>query len=126
MHDAAEAWVRLILKHKRMVKLFTILFTLLEQNASLEALTALKQNMAEEINRIAQFLGTTLAFPSVEAAAEFVSAQSSLVLGAYPMIHLTPKQKEAMQAVGMDTSPEFYREKLVHSIELLLRGLTDS
>jgi len=125
LHEVAEASVELILKHRRMVKLFTILFTLLEPNASLEALTAFKQKINEEIGMVAQFLSTVLPFPSVETAAEFLTAQSSLAIGAYPMMDLTPKQIEAMEAIGMDTSPEYYRERLVHAIELLLRGLTE-
>jgi len=125
LREVAEISVELILKHRRMVKLFTILFTLLEPNASLEALTAFKQKINEEIGMVAQFLSTVLAFPSVEAAAEFVTTQSSLVIGGYPMMDLTPKQIEAMEAINMDTSPEYYRERLVHAIELLLRGFTD-
>ena len=125
LHEVAEASVELILKHRRMVKLFTILFTLLEPNASLEALTAFKQKINEEIGMVAQFLSTVLPFPSVETAAEFLTVQSSLAIGAYPMMDLTPKQIEAMDAINMETSPEYYRERLVHAIELLLRGLTE-
>ena len=125
LHEVAEASVELILKHRRMVKLFTILFTLLEPNASLEALTAFKQKINEEIGMVAQFLSTVLPFPSVETAAEFLTAQSSLAIGAYPMMDLTPKQIEAMDAINMETSPEYYRERLVHAIELLLQGLTE-
>ena len=126
LHEVAETSVDLILKHKRMVKLFTILFTLLEPNSSLEALTDFKRKITEEIGVVAQFLSTALPFPSVEAAAEFIYAQSSLAIGAYPMMELTPKQIEAMEATGMETSPDFYRERLVHAIELLLQGLTNS
>jgi AcrR family transcriptional regulator len=126
LHEHAEFFVDLILKHKRMVKLFTILFTLLEPNSSLEALTAFKGKINEEIGMVAQFLSTILPFPSVEAAAEFLTAQSSLVIGGYPMMDLTPKQVEAMQIIGMETSPEYYRERLVRALELLLQGLVDS
>ena len=126
LHEVAEASVVLILKHRRMVKLFTILFTLLEPNASLEALTAFKQKINEEIGMVAQFLSTVLPFPSVETAAEFLTAQSSLAIGAYPMMELTSKQIEAMGVIGMETSPEYYRERLVHAIELLLKGFTVS
>jgi len=126
LHEVAEAFVELILKHRRMVKLFTILFTLLEPNASLDALTAFKQKINEEIGMVAQFLSTVLPFPSAEAAAEFLTAQSSLVIGGYPMMDLTSKQIEAMQSINMDTSPEYYRERLVHAIELLLKGYIES
>ena len=125
LHEFAEISVDLILKHRRMVKLFTILFTLLEPNSSLEALTAFKRKINEEIGMVAHFLGTVLPFSSIEAAAEFISAQSSLAIGAYPMMDLTAKQKEAMQTIGMDTTPEYYKERLVHAIELLLRGYLD-
>ena len=124
--EAAEIFVEFILKHERMVKLFTVLFTLLEPNSSLEALTAFKQKITEEIGMVAQFLSTALPFPSIEAAAEFLTAQSYLVIGAYPMMNLTLKQKKAMQAIGMDTNPDFYREKLVHATDMLLQGLIDN
>jgi len=125
LREVAEISVELILKHKRMVKLFTILFTLLEPNASLEALTAFKQKITDEIGMVAHFLSTKLPFPSVEAAGDFLTTQSYMAMGAYPMMNLTFKQKEAMQAIGMDTSPDYYKQKLVHTIELLLQGLIE-
>jgi len=126
LHEVAEICVDLILKHKRLVKLFTILFTLLEPNSSLEALIAFKQKINEEIGMVAQFLSTVLPFPSIEAAAEFLTTQSSLVIGSYPMMDLTLKQIEAMQTIGMETNLEYYRGRLVHAIELLLQGLTEN
>jgi AcrR family transcriptional regulator len=125
LNKAAEIIVALILKHKRMVKLFTILFTLLEPNSSLEALTAFKLKINQEIGTVAQYLSTVLPFPSVEDAAEFLTTLSSLVIGSYPMMDLTPKQIEAMGAIQMDTSPEFYRDRLVRATELLLQGFAD-
>jgi AcrR family transcriptional regulator len=123
-NEVAESTLDLILKHERMVKLFTILFTLLEPNSSLQALTSFKRKINEEIGRVAQFLSTVFPFPSVEAAAEFLFTLSSLVIGSYPMMDLTPKQIEAMKAINMDTSPEFYKGRLLRATELLLQGFT--
>lgn len=122
LRDVAETFVELILKYKRMVKLLTILFTLLEPNSSIEALTAFKQTITYEIGKVAQFISTVLSFPSIESAAEFISTQSYLVIGTYPMMNLTQKQKQAMQAVGEETSPEYYKDVLIRSIEILLDG----
>ena len=105
LSEAAEIIVALILKHKRMVKLFTILFTLLEPNSSLEGLTAFKLKINQEIGMVAQYLSTVLPFPSVEAAAEFLTTLSSLVIGSYPMMDLTLKQIEAMQAIRNGYKP---------------------
>ena len=94
LHEVAEISVELNLKHGRMVRLFTILFTLLEPNASLEALISFKQKLHEEVGLAAQFLNTKLPFQSIEAAADFLTTQSYLAMGAYPMMNLTQKQKK--------------------------------
>ena len=125
LHDAAETSVTLILRHTRLVRLFTILFTLLEPNASLKALTAFKQKITIEIGIVAQFLNSKLPFPSVEAAAEFLTTQSHLSIGTFPMMNLTKKQQEAMQVIGEETDPEYYRARLIHATELLLKGMIE-
>jgi hypothetical protein len=122
LHKVAEFSVELALKHKRMIKLLTILFTLLEPNSSLEALTSFKKKIMEEIGMAAQFLSTALPFPSIEATDEFLSAELSLIINLYPMMDLTPKQKEAMLAIGMNPTPKYYKQRLVRAIELLLQG----
>jgi hypothetical protein len=48
------------------------------------------------------------------------------MIGSYPMIDLAPKQKEAMQVVGIDTTPENIKGELTHATESLLRGFTES
>jgi TetR/AcrR family transcriptional regulator len=126
LQEVSEAWVELFLKHKRLLKLFTILYTLLEQNSSLEALTAFKQKTTEEIGLVAVFLAEILPFSSVDLAMEFLYAQSALAIGMYPMLDLTPRQIGAMQAAGMDTNPAYFKDVLLHSIELLLHGLMDN
>ena len=126
LSELAEAWVDLVLKHKRMVKLFTILFTLLERNSSLDALTVFKQKITEEIGMVAQFLSTVIPFSTSEASVEFVFTQSYLTIGAYPMLDLTSKQKQAMGAIGMETNPETFKGILIHATESLLRGLVES
>jgi len=121
-HEVAKISVDLILQHRRLIKLFTILFTLLEPNASLDALTNFKQKITEEIGLVTQFLNTALPFPSFEDAAEFLTVQSYLAIGTFPMMNLTQKQKEAMQTIGEETDPGYYQEKLIHATELLLQG----
>ena len=116
-------WVDLLQKHQRMVKLFTILYTRLEKNSSLEALTEFKQKLLQELTLVAEFLIKKLPFPSVAAANEFLFAQSFMAIGTYPMLELTPKQKQAMETVGMDTSPEYFKIIFTKSIHSLLMGV---
>jgi hypothetical protein len=84
-----------------MLRLFAILYPLLEPNASLEALTDFKKTMLSEMEQIGAKLVGVYTFSSPEAVREFIFAQTALVTGAFPMISLTGKQKEAMQQAGM-------------------------
>ena len=119
----AQTWVDLLLKHPRMLRLFAILYPLLEPNASLEALTEFKKAMLAEMDLIGEKLGRLYTFASPDAAAEFISVQTALAIGAFPMINLTEKQKEAMQQAGMPMDEAYFRGVLQHAVEMLLMGL---
>lgn len=118
----SNTWVDLLQKHQRMVKLFTILYTQLEQSSSLKALTEFKQKLLAELALVAEFLFGKLPFLSIESATEFLYAQSFLAIGTYPMLELTSKQKQAMETVGMDTNPEYFKAIFTKSILSLLKG----
>jgi AcrR family transcriptional regulator len=124
--EFAERWVNLLLEHARLIKLFTILYTMLERNASMEALVAFKQKTLGELGIVSEKLSKVLPFTALEAIGEFLNTQTALTLGSYPVIDLAPRQKEAMEAVGMDTNPEVYKDMLIHATESLVQGLTNS
>jgi AcrR family transcriptional regulator len=115
-------WVDLALQNKRMIKLFAIVYTLLEENSSLKALTGFKQTIGMELVLVAEFLSNILPFSSTQNAAEFLQMQTSLTIGAYPLIDLTPKQKTAMDNVGMISDAAYAKELLIKSIAYLLEG----
>ena len=126
IHAFAEKWVSIFLEHKRMLKLQTILYTLIEKNATLEALVDFKKSLMEEVGFYVEAVTKALPFPSPEATVEFLYASLALMNGTYPLMDLTDKQKEAMQIAGMDVSPlEETKSMLIRSTESLLRGLTE-
>lgn len=120
-----DTWVNLLLKHKRMIALFSIVYTVLEQNASLKSLIAFKQNIMQELNILAAHLTQLLPFKSSEAVFEFLFAQTALLTGICPMLDLTPKQKEAMDTVGMVSSPEYFMEILSNTTASIIKGLSE-
>jgi AcrR family transcriptional regulator len=122
--EFADLWVALLLKHKRMVKLSAILYTLLEPNVSLEALIAFKRKILDEVAMIVEHLTMVLPFESAEVATEFLFTQLALAIGAYPMTDLTANQKEAMDVTGMGFDPKYFKAVFAKSIRLLLHGLT--
>jgi AcrR family transcriptional regulator len=124
-HDFSEQWVSLMLRHERMISLFSILYTLLEPNASLESLVAFKRGTVGELGLITERLTRILPFDSTEAAADFLVAQSALAIGLYPMSRPTCKQKAAMETIGMASASEHYRVILSQSIISLVLGFID-
>ena len=124
--EFSETWEGLLLKHRRLIKLATILNTTLEPNSSLEDLTSFKRNFLEELALLTEFLSKLPMFQSVESAGEFLYAQMSLAVGMYPMLDPTPNQKTAMDAVGMVSDPQYFRRILINSTTSLLSGLAVS
>lgn len=121
--DFSQQWITLWLKHKRMLEMTTILYTLLEKNASLEALVDFKKTIYADMDSGIKIMGRV--FPSItpEQAMEFLYTSMSLIIGTYPLMELTSKQKEAMQMVGTAMPPEIVQQRLVNSTFLLLKGM---
>jgi hypothetical protein len=117
-------WVDIQIKHKRMIKLLTILYTTLEKNSSLESLISFKKKTKEEFELIAEVLMAIMPFFTLETTIEFLFAQLALAIGMYPMFNLTRAQKEAMDAVGMTSDPQFFKSIYSNSIESLIQGLS--
>jgi len=123
--EFAAQWVNLILKHQRLIEIYTILYTMLEPNASLEALTAFKQHTLVTFGVIVEKLKQLFPALSPETAIEFLFSFISLGVGMYPMMNLTEKQHQAMEEVDMVFAREYYKAIFVKSVRLILKGLIE-
>ena len=124
LSDFSIKWVELLLKHQRMLEMYTILYTLLEKNATLEALVDFKKSIGAEIALGVERLSKILPFLPHEAALEFLYTSTSLTIGIYPLMDTTEKQKEAMKIAGMEMPPEMVVKMLESSTLSLLKGLS--
>ena len=120
--DFAEQWVGLLLKQHRLIEIYTILYTMLEPNASLEALVTFKKNMMITLSVVIDKLTVILPL-SAEAAREFLVTFIAIAIGIYPSMNPTSKQLQAMEIVKMNITPEFHKAAFIHSIESILNGL---
>jgi AcrR family transcriptional regulator len=121
----AEQWVDLALKNQRLIEIYTILYTMLEPNASLEALTTFKQNTLVTFGMIVEKLKQVFPALSPETAIEFLFSFISLGVGMYPMMNLTEKQHLAMENVDMVFASEYYKAIFIKSVRLILQGLIE-
>lgn len=111
-----------LLSHDKMLKLLSILYSVLEINSSVEKLADFKK-VSHILDTIAASLDKFFPEASTENKAIFVAAFSVYILGLYPISHLSQKQFEAMQLVEVNHAVPDLEYLCYHGILLLLSNL---
>ena len=122
LSDFTDLWVSTLLKHERMLEIYTILNTLLEKHATLDALVDFKRSLMANIDLSLGVLVKVLPTDH-HRATEFLNASIALATGMYPMMKLTSKQQKAAQAVGMEVSAEMATSMLESTTLSVLKGM---
>ncbi|PAB60161.1 TetR/AcrR family transcriptional regulator [Anaeromicrobium sediminis] len=89
-------------KNERLLRLMSILYSVLEKNCSLEKLTEFKRNLMGFMAPLYQSIQKFFPTSSDEAIQTFISTTSSYILGLYPSTHISEKQKEAIKQSGFE------------------------
>lgn len=121
-----ERWVDSLLEHPHMLGLLAVLGTKLEEGSSIEALAAFKRQSRE--NHLREIGHLTRAFPGLAQrdAHKAIQMRSALVVGAFPAIFPTQKQREAMDQAGIPFPGGDYRDAMVAAIEsFMIRVVPD-
>jgi len=86
----------------RMLKLMSILYSIIEKNCSLEKLAEFKSNLTGFTDPL--YLSIHKYFPEAdeEAIQTFIYTSSNYILGLYPTTHISEKQKQAIILSGFD------------------------
>ena len=87
-------------KNDRMLRLMSILYSVLEKNCSLEKLTEFKKNLMGFRTPIYESVQKFFPHSSDEAIQEFISTTSNYILGLYPSTHISEKQQKAIEQSG--------------------------
>lgn len=122
----AARWIDCLLEYPRMLGLLSILGTKLEADSSVTALAEFKRQLTV-IHR--KEIGTLIAaFPEFtpRQAHKLILFRSSLIVGAFPAMHPTPKQIKAMAEAGIEFNPTEYRDIMVAGIEVFARSLLET
>lgn len=97
--DAEEfgrQFTNIVMKREKMVRHYCLLFTLLERNSRLEKLVEFKQKAIPAAGAVVQCIMTNFPHYSQQEAAAIAEQMIALVIGLYPVAHLTLIQKEAI------------------------------
>lgn len=121
--EISAIWAQTLSTQKRMNELYSILFTVLEKNASKKAIINFKQSLFLNATPLNELLCQLFPFATQEQITSFVTIQFSLAVGYYPMCHLSDIQMEAMQSINSDyVIPDFEKgyQKAIYQILLSL------
>lgn len=124
--EFASRWIDVLLKYNQMVNLLSILHTILEPKASIEALLSFGQSYVNEVKVVARRLHEILPFSSVETAFEFVFTQNSMVSSLIAMYYPSEKKKVLYEQMGMISDVAYFHELLRVNLENFLRGTLGS
>jgi len=122
--EFARKWTATQARHKRLLELFSILYTSIERNSSLEKLIEFKELARDELKLLIDLLRRLFPTLSIEGANEFMHSCMAVGLGLYPMANMGEKQLRAMETAGtLHTKAEFdtFYERAVC---YLIRGFT--
>ena len=89
-------------ENDRMLRLMSILYSVLEKNCSLEKLTEFKKDLIGFTVPIYESVQKFFPHSGDEAIMAFISTTSSYVLGLYPSTHLSEKQEKAIEQSGFE------------------------
>ena len=97
-------------KHERLLRLMSIMYSVLEKNCSLEKLTEFKKNLIGFTVPIYESIKKFFPHSSDEAIQAFISTTSNYVLGLYPSTHISEKQQKAIEQSGYEYEITIFQE----------------
>ncbi len=125
--EIADIWVDTISKNHRLLNLYSMLFTAIEKNVSLEALVEFKKafiNLQESIVKLVSQLFPKAEMDDIES---FIANHLALALGLYPMCELCEIQIQAIELSGVHyTPPNFktvFKSNLYQQMYCLQQGI---
>ncbi|MDR1466302.1 MAG: TetR/AcrR family transcriptional regulator, partial [Treponema sp.] len=105
-----DFFTNVIAAHDKMLKLYCILTTNIENQCGLEKLTDFKRETLPVFDVIRESLDKFFPHASNENKAFFMTAFLANMLGLYPLVHPTKKQKEAMKLAGNTYIPPDFKD----------------
>ena len=97
VEEFASIWVKIQVKHERMLKLISILYTSLEKNSSLQSLINFKKRANEELMTLSELLCGLFPSLTLQKVAEFLNLQLAAAIGLYQMTNLSEVQRIVLE-----------------------------
>ncbi|MEW9124040.1 MAG: TetR family transcriptional regulator [Thermotaleaceae bacterium] len=127
IRDICHIWGNSVIENRRLLGLFSILFTIIEKNVSKEALVDFKTSIFSYQSALADLMSQLMPNLTQEQISYFLNAQLTIALGLYPMCNLTPLQMEAIALSNINhATPAFvdeYKKNIYHILYCLDKNI---
>lgn len=118
-----RVWAEVMNNNRDFLKLFSILFSIIEQNITLERLTDFKIEILQSNQAAAGLIYVKLPTLSEEDIIQFLNVQISLIVGLYPLSTPTPLQLQAIEKTGLPYQTPNFLDTFQQFLETYLKGL---
>jgi AcrR family transcriptional regulator len=119
----AHVWAHILNEHPRYLKLFSLLFAIIEQNASLDTLIEFKNDLAIENERIFNIMKHNLPEFSDEDIAKLIDMSFAYIIARYPLCHPSSIQLEATKLSNYHYVFPNFVDSFTESIVFLINGM---
>lgn len=109
-YEITEIWANTLIKHERLLALYSILFTTIEKNVSVKSLAVFKKEVLAIQLPLFDFASQLFPNAKKEEIETFIYSQLTLAFGLYPMSKMTPLQMEAIKLADVVFTPPDFRQ----------------
>lgn len=124
--EFAELWVKILVKHKRLLELLSIMFSHLERNVSVESFMNFKFGTKSEMESVSDLLCSLFPKLTPEAAGRFIYLQMGSAVGLSQMTDYNAVQLEALKHPDLCHLKAEFNPLYSESVEYLMKGLLES
>lgn len=111
IEDFAKLWAKVYYRHKRLLSLYSLMYSIIEKNVSVEKLTKFKQEFTGAALTVYDTLSKALPFLTQEMLYKFFMTQFHFLRGFYPATQDTEVQRQAIKKSGIPyVVPDFEGE----------------
>lgn len=126
LYEISEIWADTLIKHGRLLDIYSILFTTIEKNVSVESLSEFKKEMVAIQFQLTDLIVQLFPNANNDNIINFIYSELTLACGLYPMSKLSNLQMEAIKLSASGYTPPDFRKTYMACLYQLMYCLQHS
>ena len=126
LYEISEIWTDTLMNHEKLLDIYALLFTVIEKNVSVEALSAFKKEALSAQLSLIDLVSQLFPNTRSDSITDFVSSHFTLAIGLYPMSKLNSLQIEAIKLAELSYTPVDFKKTYMSTLYQLMYCLEHS